>query len=335
MRNRPLGDSGIDASVVGLGAWAIGGWMWGGTNEEDSVSAIHASLDAGVNLIDTAPIYGFGLSEEIVGRAIRGRRDDVVLATKCSMVCDPTVGKLKFRSTARGPNPHGHIVIHIYSGPESIRREVETSLRRMRVDHIDLLQTHWQDSTTPIADTMGALMELKQQGKIRAIGVCNATAAQMQEYRQAGQLDSDQERYSMLDREIEADQLPFCRDHKIAVLAYSPLCRGLLTGKVGPERQFAPGDLRLTDPRFAVRQREKIAAMLARFQPIAETHGLTLAQLVIAWALHQPGLSHTLCGARNPQQALENAAAGDVELSRDELTTIDAAIEQYAGGAGA
>jgi len=329
MRNRPLGPSEIDASVVGLGAWAIGGWMWGGTDEDESVRAILAAIDAGVTLIDTAPIYGFGLSEEIVGKAVRARRDEVVLATKCSMVCNPTRGEFKFRSTARGPNPNGHIHIHIYSGPESIRQEVEASLKRLRTDRIDLLQTHWQESTTPIADTMGGLMELKQEGKIRAIGVCNATSAQMQEYRDAGQLDSDQERFSMIDRQIEDDQLPYCRENGVAVLAYSPLCRGLLTGKMGPERKFNEGDLRLSDPRFMVSRRERIAGMLDKFRPIAEGRGITLAQLVIAWTVSQPGLSHALCGARNPKQAEENAAAGEVELSEEELATIDAAIAAY------
>jgi len=329
MRTRPLGPSGIDASVVGLGAWAIGGWMWGGTDEDASIHAIHAALDAGVNLIDTAAIYGFGLSEEIVGRAIRDRRDQVVLATKCAMVCDPTVGKTRFKSTARGPNPHGHVTINVYSGPESIRQEIEASLKRLRTDYVDLYQTHWQDETTPIADTVGALVELKEQGKIRAIGACNATAAQLDEYRTAGQLDSDQERFSMIDRQIEGDQLPYCREHGIAVLAYSPLGRGLLTGKVGPERKFAPGDLRLADPRFMQRNREKIAGMLDKFRPIAEGRGLTLAQLAIAWTLHQPGVTHALCGARNPEQALENAAPGDVSLSDDELKTIAAAIADY------
>jgi len=329
MRTRPLGPSRIDASVVGLGAWAIGGWMWGGTDEDASIRAIHASLDAGVNLIDTAAVYGFGLSEEIVGKAIRDRRDRVVLATKCAMVCDPTVGEFKFRSTAQGPSPTGHVIIHICGRPESIRQEIEASLKRLRTDYIDLYQTHWQDGTTPIADTMGALTELKEQGKIRAIGACNASAAQLDEYRTGGGIDSDQERFSMIDRDIESDQLPFCREHGVAVLAYSPLARGLLTGKVGPERKFPPGDLRLADPRFMVRNREKIAGMLDKFRPVADAHGLTLAQLAIAWTLHQPGVTHALCGARNPEQAQENAAAGDVTLSADELATIDGAIGEY------
>ena len=243
MLQRALGQSGISASVVGLGTWAIGGWMWGGTDEAQLIQAIHGAIDAGVNLLDTAPIYGFGTSELIVGKAIKDRRDRVVLATKCSMVCDPSRGAFKFRSSAFGADPHGHIVIHIHSSRQSIRQELEQSLIRLQTDYIDLYQTHWQDPTTPIHETMAALLELKREGKIRAIGVCNAASAEMEQYRKAGPLDSDQERYSMIARAIEKDQLPYCRSHGIAMLAYSPLALGLLTGKIGPERQFGSGDL--------------------------------------------------------------------------------------------
>jgi methylglyoxal reductase len=331
MRTRPLGPSGIEASVVGLGTWAIGGWMWGGTDESAAVSAIHAALDAGITLVDTAPIYGFGLSEEIVGRAIRDRRDRVVLATKCTMVCDPNVGDFKFKSSALGPDPNGLIVIHIYAGPDSLRREVDDSLRRMRTDRIDLIQTHWQETTTPIEDTMGALMDLKQQGKVRAIGVCNANVEQMERYRKVGQLDSDQEKYSMLDRKLEADQLPYCRKNGLAVLAYSPLALGLLTGKIGPERKFGQGDLRQSDMRFRPDNRRRVQEMLDRLRPIAEEHDISLPQLVIAWTFHQPGVSHVLCGARSPEHARENAAAGDVELSNEELSTMADTLAEYAG----
>ena len=330
MKYRNIGPD-IEASVVGLGAWAIGGWMWGGTDEGQSIRAIHASLDSGVNLVDTAPIYGFGRSEEIVGRAIAGRRDKVILATKCTMVCNPTVGKFKTFSDVSGPNEHGHIAIHIYAGANSIKQEVEASLKRLQTDYIDLLQTHWQDATTPIAETMGAMLELKQAGKIRAIGACNATGAQLAEYRKHGQLDSDQEKFSMIDRTIEPDQLPYCLSNQIALLAYSPMERGLLTGKIGPARTFASGDARLHSPKFSVDHRENVAKMLASFEPIAKRHDISLAQLTIAWTVSHAGVSHALCGARNEQQAMENAAAGDVELSSDELMAMDRAIEVYFG----
>ena len=329
MRSRLLGASGIDASVVAFGAWAIGGWMWGGQDEADAIKAIHAAIDAGINFIDTAAIYGFGASEEIVGKAIADRRDRVVLATKCGLVWDRAEGELSFKSDDKQPNSEGDISVYRSLGPDSIRREVDDSLRRLKTDRIDLYQTHWQTETTPIAETMGCLMALKAAGKIRAIGVSNATPAQMDEYRAAGQLDTDQERYSMLDRRLEAESLPYCRDSNIAVLAYSPLEQGLLTGKVGPDREFPEGDQRRTSERFSVDNRAKVAAMLAKFQPVADAHDITLAQLAIAWTVAQPGLTHALCGARNPKQAQENAAAGDVILTDEELATINKAIAEH------
>jgi aryl-alcohol dehydrogenase-like predicted oxidoreductase len=181
MRYRSLGKSGIEASVVGLGSWAIGGWMWGGAEEAESVRAIHAAIDAGVNLIDTAPVYGFGVSEEVVGKAIRDRRDKVVLATKCGLVWHEEKGEFFFASDEKHPTDDGRIKVYRRLAPDTIRREVEWSLKRLGTDRIDLLQTHWQDSTTPIAATMHTLMELKKEGKIRAIGCSNATPEQMDE----------------------------------------------------------------------------------------------------------------------------------------------------------
>ena len=203
MRHRPLGQSGIEASVVAFGAWAVGGGFWGAADDEASVDAIHKALDAGINFIDTAPVYGLGHSEEIVGRAIKGRRDQVVVATKCGLVWHVQKGTFMFDETGTP--------IHRYLGPESIRYEVEQSLRRLQTDYIDLYQTHWQDATTPIEETMATLLQLKQEGKIRAIGVSNATTQQMDEYRAKGQLDSDQEKYSMLDRGLECRATPLLR----------------------------------------------------------------------------------------------------------------------------
>jgi aryl-alcohol dehydrogenase-like predicted oxidoreductase len=195
MRYRPLGASGIEASVVGLGAWAIGGWMWGGADEADSIRCIQAAVDLGVNLIDTAPVYGFGKSEEIVGKAIKGRRDKVVVATKCGLVWHTDKGQFFFKSSEENIGVGEDIyTVHQYLGPECIRYEVELSLKRLQVDTIDLYQTHWQESTTPIADTMAELLKLKHEGKIRAIGVSNATTEHMDEYRAVGVLDCDQER---------------------------------------------------------------------------------------------------------------------------------------------
>ena len=340
MRMRPLGKSGIEASTVAIGTWVMGGWMWGGADESESIAAVHAALDEGINLLDTAPIYGFGHSEIVVGKAIKDRRDKVVIATKCSMVINAPGGRSVGRSTAAGPSEHGHLEIKIWNNPESIRNEVELSLKRLQTDYIDLYQTHWQEQETPIEDTMGALMKLKEEGKIRAIGVCNATPDEMDRYRSVGQLDSDQEQYSMIHRKMEGgsfqgedglpDQLGYCKSNDVAVLAYSPLVLGLLTGKVGPEREFPESDLRSKQKRFSKGNRQKVADLLAQFQSIADKHSCTMAQLVIAWTVHQPGLTHALVGARTPQQAKENAGAGRITLDAQDLALMNGLVRSDA-----
>jgi len=329
MQYRALGGAGMQASVVGFGAWAIGGWMWGGTEVADAIRAIHAALDNGINLLDTAPIYGQGVSEEIVGRAIGERRDEVLLATKCGMVWHLEKGVHLFNTDDAHPREDGQTKVYKYLGPESVRYEVEQSLARLKTDRIDLYQTHWQDKTTPIEETMAELLKLKDEGKIRAIGVSNATPRQMDRYRKAGPIASDQERYSMLDREHEKDCLPYCEKHGLAFLAYSPLAQGLLTGKIRSDRKFAPGDQRRKKPRFSLENRLRVGAMLEQFRPIAERHGATLAQLAIAWTVRQPGCTHALVGARSPEQAQENAKAGDIELDEQELLAIQRAIDEH------
>jgi methylglyoxal reductase len=318
---RKLGPSGIEASAVGFGAWAIGGWMWGGTDEQQAIAAIHAALDEGITLIDTAPSYGFGRSEEIVGRAIEGRRDKVVLATKCGMIWDREEGEFFVHSNADGVTMRAsEKKIYKCLKPHSVREELERSLMRLKTTHVDLYQTHWQDATTPIADTMDTLLKLKEEGKIRAIGVSNASLDHLKAY---GLIDSDQEKYSMLDRQMEADgRLEYCRAHQIAVLAYSPLANGLLTGKTRPDRQYGAGDLRRMNRRFTTANVTQINAALEQLCPIADRHQATIAQLIIAWTFSQPGMTHVLCGARNPQQAIENAAAGQIVLSGQELRAM-------------
>ncbi len=328
MRTRPLGQSGIQASVVALGTWVMGGSMWGGADDADSIRAIHQALDLGMNFLDTAPIYGFGHSEEVIGKALAGRRDKAVIASKCGMVCNTTRGEFKFRSTAHAPSETGHIQVQVYNGPESIRDEVEFSLKRLRTDYIDLYQTHWQEATTPIEDTMAALLDLKKQGKVRAIGVCNATPEIMDRYRKVGPLDSDQEKYSMLDRKLEAAQWPYCLRNNVAVLAYSPLALGLLTGKVGPERVFGEGDIRRGHKRLTPENRASIAALLARFQGIAARHACSMAQLVIAWTIAQPGVTHALVGGRTPAQVLENAKGAAIELTPAEVTEMTMIVNE-------
>jgi len=328
MLMRKLGSSGIDASVIGFGAWAIGGWMWGGADRDLAIHAIHTALDHGVTLIDTAPMYGFGQSEEIVGQALRDRRDQVILATKCGLIWDREKGEFHFHCNENNTTPEpSKYMIYKYLNPISIAREIEQSLQRLQTDHIDLYQTHWQDSTTPIEDTMATLIKLKEQGKIRAIGVSNVTVEHLQAY---GPIDTAQEKFSMLERKIEHNGvLDHCRRQNIALLAYSPLSQGLLTGKITPQRSFSPGDQRLKNPLFSVENRQKINDMLHQCQPLADQHHATLAQLVTAWTFSQPGLTHVLCGARTPDQARENALAGTLQLSPDELKTIDNILQQH------
>jgi aryl-alcohol dehydrogenase-like predicted oxidoreductase len=292
--------------------------MWGGSDAKEAVRAIQAAVDAGVTLIDTAPAYGLGLSEELVGEAIAGRRDKVVLATKCGLVWHTDGGRYFFTQSGKA--------VHRYLGGESIRSELEQSLKRLRTDHVDLYQTHWQDPTTPIEETMATLVDLKRQGKIRAIGVSNAKVDDIRRYQRVGPVDADQEKYSLLDREMEEALLPYCREQGMAVLAYSPLANGLLTGKIGPEREFTGDDLRRERPRFSVENRARIQGVLEGVRPIAEAHGLTLGQLAIAWTVAQPGLTHALVGARNARQAVENAGAAEAALSGAEIAEIGAAF---------
>jgi len=295
--------------------------MWGGTDERDAMDAIQASIDSGITLIDTAPAYGMGRSEEILGKAIAGKRDRVVLATKCGLVWETGKGTPFVLQNGRQ--------IYRYLGPESIKRECEQSLKRLGTDRIDLYQTHWQDSTTPIQATMGALLDLKREGKIRAIGVSNATIQQIEQYRAAGPVDTDQEKYSMLDRNLEAVHLPHLRKNNIAFLAYSPLGNGLLSGEITRSRQFSGDDLRSNNARFSNENREWVAKVLREVEPIAQEHDATIAEVVIAWTLEQPGVTHALVGGRNRKQALENARAGDLVLSANELNQIDQVIEQF------
>jgi methylglyoxal reductase len=315
---REIGRSGVAASAVGLGTWAIGGWMWGGTDERESVAAIHASLDAGVTLIDTAPAYGLGRAEEIVGKALSGRRDKAVIATKCGLVWHTRQGNHFFDQDGRP--------VHRHLGRESIFHEVEQSLSRLGTDYIDLYITHWQDPTTPIEETMRALEDLRTAGKIRAIGASNVNLEELEIYVKIGGLDAIQERFSMLDREIEAQLLPVTTANGVATLSYSSLALGLLSASIGPERVFSGDDQRRGNPRFSVANREKVTRFAEAIRPIAQEHEASIAQIVIAWTLAQTGITFALCGARNPAQALDNARAGTIRLSAEDLSTVEAEI---------
>jgi aryl-alcohol dehydrogenase-like predicted oxidoreductase len=298
--------------------------MWGGTDERQSIAAIQASIDAGISLIDTAPAYGMGLAETIVGKAIAGRRDKVVLVTKCGLVWHVNEGAYFFHQDGKP--------VHRYLGAASIRHEVEESLKRLGTDYIDHYVTHWQDATTPIAETVETLVRLKDEGKIRSIGASNVSPEDLVAYIATGALDAIQEEYSMVRRDIETTLLPLCRTSAVSVLSYSSLALGLLSGKVGPERVFAGDDQRKGNPRFSQANREKIARLTRGLEPVANAHGASIAQVVIAWTIAQPGITFSLCGARDPAQAVENAAAARLRLAENELALISAGVAEHLVG---
>ena len=319
MEYRHLGQSDLAVPVVSFGAWAIGGWMWGGSDDEAAVRAIQRGIDLGITCIDTAAAYGMGHSERIVGQALAGHRDQVVLATKCGLRWDREEGAHFFDTTDLEGRPCS---IFRNLRPDSIRYECEQSLQRLGVDTIDLYQCHWPDPTTPLNDTMETLLALQQEGKIRAIGVSNFTPEMMQQCQDRIRLASDQPKYNALEREAERDVLPFCREHGVGVLAYSPIAQGLLTGKVTEDREFPEGDVRRGKAMFRQENRRRVLAMLEKVRPIADTHGVTFAQVFIAWTLAQPGITTALVGARNERQVEENAKAGDLALTPEEVRTI-------------
>ncbi|WP_210463841.1 aldo/keto reductase [Rufibacter roseolus] len=320
MEYRKLGTTDLEVSVLTFGAWAAGGWMWGGTERQEAVDAIKAAYDHGMTSIDTAPIYGQGLSEEIVGEAIKGiPRDKVQILTKYGMRWDLAKGDFAMNSE---DNQGNKIDIYKYAGRESIIKECEDSLRRLRTDYIDLYQIHWPDSTTPIQETMETVAQLIKEGKVRQAGVSNYNVAQMQEAEKYFTLASNQVPYSMVHRNIEADVVPHSLEQQIGILAYSPLERGLLTGKIKPGHHFNEGDHRASLPIYQPENLVKVNAFLDKIKPLADDKNATLGQLVLRWTIAQPGITIALVGARNAEQTIQNAKAMDVQLSQEEITFI-------------
>lgn len=325
MEKRTLGKSKLPVSPITLGAWAIGGWMWGGANKKDSLRAIESCLDYGISSIDTAPIYGFGHSEKVLGEAIKGKRDRYEILTKCGMRWEGTKGKYFFTTH---DNSGTQREIYCYSGKESIISECEDSLRRLGTDYIDLYQVHWPDSTTPIEEAMEAFSILLRQGKIRAAGVSNYSVDQMISASSVVELSSNQVPYSMVRREIEEDVVPWCMENSCGILAYSPLQRGLLTGKITPDYHFVPGDSRPETAHFKMNNLIKTNQFLDKIKPLAKAKGATLSQLVIAWTLLQPGITVALVGARTEEQVKQNSGAMEVNLSQEEVQEINAFLDK-------
>ncbi|MFT3796025.1 aldo/keto reductase [Flavobacterium sp.] len=320
MEYRKLGNTDLELSALTYGSFAIGGTMWGGTEKKEALDAILASLDQGVTTLDTAPFYGFGLSEELIGQAIKDRdRSKVQILTKFGMVWDGSnngKGDFMWDQEHEGKS----YPVYKYAAKANVIKEVDESLQRLGTDYIDLLQLHWPDSTTPIDETMEALQRLVEQGKIRAAGVSNFNKNQMLEAHQALPLASNQMPYSMLNRGIEKEVVPAAIENHIGIIAYSPLERGLLSGKY-----FKGEQLQSTDHRnsyFGRFDAEKVQAFLRKIEPIALEKDATLAQLVLKWTTLQPGITVVLAGARNAQQAISNAKAIDLSLSEGELGFI-------------
>ncbi|WP_462252927.1 aldo/keto reductase [Ekhidna sp.] len=322
MQKVQLGKSDLKISPIVFGAWAIGGQAWGGNDDRDAMEAMKTSFDLGVTSIDTAPVYGFGHSESLVGKAIQELgRDNVEILTKFGFNWKVEKGEYQFPTSDGGKT-------YAYAGRDGITQEVEDSLRRLGTDYIDLYQIHRPDATTPVEETMEVLKELQEQGKIRAIGMSNHTVELMKRADQIIDLASTQSPYSMVYRKIEKDIIPYCLEDQVGILAYSPLQRGLLTGKITSDYVFKGDDHRPNTKWFKEPNRSRTNEFLQKIKPIADEHGVPLAQLVINWTIQRPGITAALVGARNAQQAEENAKSMSFELSKDEIERINAELEK-------
>ena len=315
MQTRKLGFTDLQLTTIGLGTWAIGGpwdYGWGPQRDEDSLRTIEEALDYGINWIDTAPAYGLGHSETIVGQALRGRRDQVIVATKCGRVWDDPGA--------------GHIFGRLKAA--SVRREAEESLRRLGVEVIDLYQIHWPDPEEDIEEAWTEIAKLVDEGKIRYAGVSNFNVAQIRRAQDIHPVASLQPPYSMLARGVEEELLPFCAAHDIGVVAYSPMQAGLLTGKFTPEKVAAlpAGDWRHKSSHFQQPVLELNLNLVEQLRPVAERHGRSLAELAIAWVLRRTEMTAAIVGARRPGQIAQTAVAGDWHLDAEDSAAIDALL---------
>jgi len=301
------------SSRIALGTWAIGGWMWGGTDEKESIRTIHAAFDQGVNLIDTAPVYGFGRSEEIVGEALRqrGRRESIILATKVGL--DWSNGKIE-RNSSR----------------QRILHELEDTFRRLQTDYVDIYQVHWPDPLVPVEETAATLRELYEQGKIRAIGVSNYSPEEMARFRVVAPLHTIQPPYNLFEREIERDVLPFGLDRGVTTLTYGALCRGLLSGAMHADRKFSSDDMRKTsDPKFQQPHFAEYLDAASKLDDYAREHfGKRVIHLAVRWLLDQPGVGIALWGARRPEQLAPINEVSGWSLTRDDFAAIDAILRE-------
>lgn len=317
---RELGHSGIQTSALGLGCWAIGGGNWGDNDDDVSVATIRRAVELGVNWIDTAPAYNFGHSEEVLGKAIKGLpRDKLIISTKCGLQWYDQGGEYHF--TRDGKDVYRDL------SPRAIRRDLEESLKRLGTDYVDILYTHWQCMTygkVPVAETMGTLMDMKKEGKIRAIGASNVTPGIMEEYIAAGQLDVVQEKLSILDRKPEKELLPLCEKHGITLQTYSPIEQGLLSGKISNDYRTRPGEVRHGRIWWEPEDIAAVNAMLAGWSDLTEKYHCTLANLCVRWNSLLSERINVLCGARKLAQIEDNVRSMEVPLSREDFLRMKA-----------
>jgi aryl-alcohol dehydrogenase-like predicted oxidoreductase len=300
------------ASRIGLGTWAIGGFMWGGTDEQAALETIRAALEHGINLIDTAPVYGLGRAEELVGQALAkyGKREEVIIATKVGLEWR---GDQVFRNSTRA----------------RIMQEIDDSLRRLQTDYIDIYQVHWPDPLVPIEETAEAMHQLYKQGKIRAIGVSNYSVEQMNVFQHVSPLHTAQPPYNLFERGVKKDVLPYCRTHAVSTLTYGSLCRGLLSGKMKPDSEFHGDDVRKMDPKFQQPRYAQYLKAVERLDRFAhENYGKRVLELAIRWTLDQPFATVALWGARHPAQLAPVAGVIGWKLDRDALKVIDDIVRE-------
>lgn len=324
MEKRRLPGTDIFLSPITYGAFAIGGWFWGGADKTDSIKAIETAISNGITTIDTAPIYGMGHSEKIVGETIKGKREDIQLLTKFGMLWDQSSGEFAFNTK---DNDGNEVTVYKFNGKQSVIEECERSLKRLQTDYIDLYQMHWPDQTTPIEETMEALEILLQQGKIRAVGVCNCPVELLKDANKKLPIATNQVGYSMVNRSIEKELVPFCLKNGIGILPHTALQKGLLTGKIKPGHQFGEGDHRPNTTFFKSENHAMVMEMLENIRPIANEREISLAQVVINWTMQQPAIISVLVGARNKEQMLDNIKATTFKLTDEEIKKIDNALE--------
>jgi len=313
MEYRQLGKSDLKVSVVGYGAWGIGGKpFWSTEGEESSIRSIEKAIDLGINFYDTAPVYGFGYSEELLGRALQLRRKDVIIATKCGLVWE----KEELKAISKKANR------------ESISEEIDLSLKRLRTDYIDLYQVHWPDESTDIEETMNTLLQIQKEGKIRYIGVSNYSVDQMEESLKYGQIVSLQPMYSMLERDVEKDRLPFCIENKIGVICYSPLASGVLTGKYDENTRFKDWRGQNIIGNFTGDVYVSHIKKVKELKKIAQRNGKTLAQMAINWILHQEGVSTAIVGVKTPSHVEQNIDAVGWKIVNSDLKEISDILDQ-------